>query len=290
MAAMTTPYAGTEYTAGGGGPIPTTTGTTYDKGQATYSHPHPHDQWSARDLLLSFMPLIIALAFKDASLRGGILVALIISVYLFFKRTAMWGSWRKHTWPTIDLTNVVLFAVLLGVCWKYRYWIQRWLPTIIGSVYAVVALLTLLWRRPFTGHYARYDHHDEGGHNLFDSDTRWRLTNDISTASWFAIFAIICLLSLPPNITGHWRGFHALNIIFNYIVPFVLIAGGLLLTELLGIRFHSNHAHGTHGSHTTTATGPVTGGTTGAPYAEPATTTIYTCGTNVAPATTTAVV
>jgi hypothetical protein len=58
---------------------------------------------------------------------------------------------------------------------------------------------------------------------VWQGDASYRRTNDLATLAWLGAWAVMVLLSLIPNLTGHWASWNALNIIFNYIVPFLCI-------------------------------------------------------------------
>lgn len=217
-------------------------------------HNNPHDEWSSRDLLLSIIPYIIALAFKDAALNAGLIVASAISLYVLCKRFSFWGGYGKGVWPVIDITNVILFVILLGTSWKYREYVHKWIVVIASAALAFVAFLSLVRRRPFTAHYARYSPHDMHGLALWKSDLSWRMHNDLSTGAWVWAWTCAAVLALAPSLTGRWDGFTALNIIFNYIVPFLLVATALMITQLMGRRYSSNAVSSAGVVGTTTAT------------------------------------
>ncbi|MEW5302233.1 MAG: hypothetical protein WDW36_005035 [Sanguina aurantia] len=233
---------GSEYTTGGAAGAETelpasTTNQTKRMAADTPRHHNPHDSWSSKDLLLAFVPVMIAYAFRDAALRAGLIVALAFSVYMLAKRFLSWGAASKHAWPYVDVTNVILFTILLGIAWPYYYTIYQWLPIILPAVYASVFGISLITRRPVTAHYANYALDDNQGAELNANDASWRFTADMTTLVFLCALSAACVLSLVPTLTGHWYGFHALNIVFNYIVPLLLLATSLITVQGLGFMY-----------------------------------------------------
>ncbi|GLI59291.1 hypothetical protein VaNZ11_001144, partial [Volvox africanus] len=172
----------------------------------------PYDDWSSRDTLLALVPLIIAFALKDAAFRVGLIIAVAGASFLLVMRTVAWDSRYKKVWPMLELISVPLFAILLGLSYVNFYQINKWFPTIAGITFALTALLSLLWRRPFTAHYARYPKFDRGGSLLWRHTPNWRRTSDLATLGWFIAFSVITLLTLAPELTGYHRGSHSLNV------------------------------------------------------------------------------
>jgi len=199
----------------------------------------PLDDWGARDILLSMVPLIVSIAFKDTALPAALAFGIAWYGALLLFRTISWDSKRKHIWPMVDIWGLITFAILRGV-WSHHdynladYGIHKWWVTLISSIFFTWALLTLLFRRPFTAHYARYPKFDRGGRGVWQGDASYRRTNDMATLAWMGAFTVMCLLALIPNLTGNWNHWNALNIIFNYIIPFLCIAGALIIQQLLG--------------------------------------------------------
>jgi len=211
----------------------------------------PYDDWSARDILLSLVPFVITYAFKDSALRTAVTFALAFSVYLLLIRTVWFDSKRKHVWPVLDITNVITFAVLRGLIGRYPFEIVKWWNVILPAIFALVGIISLLRRRPFTAHYARYPKFDRGGHGLWQGDSSYHRTSDLNTLGWITAWVVMLFLSLIPILTDNWIDFHVLNIIFNYVVPFVLLAFALVFHQSMGTWYRNSVARST----TTTTAG-----------------------------------
>lgn len=199
----------------------------------------PHDDWSSRDIVLALTPLIITYALQDAAFRPGLLLALCFSAFLLLMRTITWDSRRKKVWPVLDLTSVFLFAILYGLSFVNYWQVSKWYPVIAPATFAFVTLLTLIWRRPWTAHYARYPKFDRGGGLLWRRDGTWRRNNDLSTIAWFTAFSAATLLALAATMTGYHTGAQALNVLFAYIAPLLFYWAALLATQILGSLYRS---------------------------------------------------
>jgi len=193
-----------------------------------------HDDWSMRDILLSLVPFIVTFAFKDSALKTALAFAIAFQGFLLIMRSSAWDSKRKRVWPDIEITGIIAFAVLRGLMRPFPYHIHKWWNVILPLVFISMALLSLIIRRAFTGHYARYPKFDKGGHGLWERDTAFRRSTDIIAIFWVVAWSISLLLSLIPILTGHWLGYHVLNIIFNYVVPFLLMTIALVAQQAIG--------------------------------------------------------
>ncbi|KAG2490474.1 hypothetical protein HYH03_011103 [Edaphochlamys debaryana] len=194
----------------------------------------PYDDWSSRDTLLALMPAIIVFCLQDSAFRVGLIMATALSFFLLVMRTVAWDSRYKKVWPMLELMQLPLFAILLGLSYVNYYQVNKWFPTITAITLFAMSVLTLLWRRAWTAHYARYPKFDRGGSLLWRHTPTWRRTSDMATAFWAVCFAVIAALSLLPQLLAGHFGANALNIIFNYIVPAVLVLAGLIHQQMLG--------------------------------------------------------
>lgn len=194
----------------------------------------PYDDWSCRDLVLAIMPFVITYALQDAAFRTGLVIALALTGFLLIMRMLFWDSRRKKIWPVLELIQLPLYGILLGLSYVNYYQVNKWYNIIAPLTLVIAFIISLAIRRPFTAHYARYPKFDRGGTTLFQANNQWRKTSDIATTCWIIAFSVMLLLSLAPILTGHHYHRHALNIIFNYVVPFVLILAALLATLQLG--------------------------------------------------------
>lgn len=199
----------------------------------------PYDDWSSRDTLLALIPTIMAFALQDGAFRVGLIIAVVASAFLLVMRTVAWDSRYKKVWPMLELISLPLYAILLGLSFVNFYQINKWFPTIAGITLAFMTLLSLLWRRPWTAHYARYPKFDRGGSLLWRHTPDWRQTSDLATGGWFGVFVAATCLTLIPQLTGHHRGSHALNIIFNYIFPALAALAALIHQQMLGNRYRN---------------------------------------------------
>jgi hypothetical protein len=220
----------------------------------------PMDDWGNRDIFLSLVPLAVSLAFKDSALDTALNFGIAFSGFLLLLRLTMYDSREKLVWPILDATTLVSFAVLRGLMRLYDYQdaaprtlqvrnlvvslyarvqITKWWPLIILLIFTVVGIISLAWRRPFTAHYCRYPKFDRWGRGVWNGDAAWRRTNDIATLVWVCVWSIALLLTLAPIMTGHWMGYSALNVIFNYIVPLVLMAVALIVQQQLGASYRT---------------------------------------------------
>lgn len=199
----------------------------------------PLDDWSSRDTLLSLVPFIVSFAFKDTALKAALSFGIAWAGFLLIMRTIAYDSRRKEIWPMLDLTTLISFAILRGLMRHYTYWIWKWWPLMLPLIFAVVAILTVLYRHPFVGHYARYPKFDRGGKGLWHGDMSFHRTCDMATLGWICAWSVTLLLALIPILTGHWSGWNVLNIIFCYVVPFVCIAIALILQQMLGARYRN---------------------------------------------------
>ncbi|GLC37273.1 hypothetical protein PLESTM_000563200 [Pleodorina starrii] len=239
----------------------------------------PYDDWSSRDTLLALVPVIMAFALQDAAFRVGLIIAVAGASFLLVMRTVAWDSRYKKVWPMLELISVPLFAILLGLSFVNLKQVNKWFPTITGITLAFTALvgrradpwvtggqtigsvdrdglwscaasfggaaksrdqLSLMWRRPFTAHYARYPKFDRGGSLLWRHTPTWRRTSDVATLGWFTAFTVWMLLTLAPQLTGHHAGSHALNVIFNYITPAVFSLAALIYQQMLGNHYRKS--------------------------------------------------
>ncbi|PNH11899.1 hypothetical protein TSOC_001195 [Tetrabaena socialis] len=200
----------------------------------------PYDDWSSRDTLLAFIPLIMAFALQDGAFRVGLVIALSAAGFLLVMRTVAWDSRYKKVWPIVELISVPLFAILLGLSYVNFYQVNKWFPTIALLTFWLTFVISLAWRRPFTAHYARYPKFDRGGSLLWRHTPNWRRTSDIATAGWIVAITVVVCLTLIPELTGNHRGRNALNIIFNYIVPAIGGLAALLFQQMLGNRYRSS--------------------------------------------------
>ncbi|KXZ51515.1 hypothetical protein GPECTOR_12g478 [Gonium pectorale] len=199
----------------------------------------PYDDWSSRDTLLALVPAIMVFALQDAAFRVGLIIAVAGSFFLLVMRTVAWDSRYKKVWPMIELISVPLFAILLGLSYVNLYQINKWFPTITGITFALTALLSIAWRRPFTAHYARFPKFDRGGSLLWRHTPAWRRSSDLATLGWFIAFTCLTCLTLIPQLTGHHSGSHVLNILFNYIFPAGFVLFGLIHQQILGNNYRN---------------------------------------------------
>lgn len=202
----------------------------------------PFDDWSSRDIFLSLAPFVVSYAFKLVSLRAALAWGIAWSGFLLLMRTSAYDSRRKEIWPIVDITTLISFAVLRGLMRRFDYWILKWWTIILPLTFAFVGILTLLWRRPFTAHYARFPKFDRGGHGLWHSDASFRRTADLSTLGWISAWSAMLLLSLIPVLTGNWGTYNVLEIIFDLVIPFLLLAMALVLQQVLGAWYRSTSA------------------------------------------------
>lgn len=229
----------------------------------------PFDDWSSRDLLLALVPLIVTIAFKDTDLHVGLNFAIAFSGLLLILRTVTYDSRRKEIWPIIDLTSLITFAILRGLCRHYTYWIQKWWITMVFAIFASVAILTLLRRRPFTAHYARFPKFDRGGRGLWHGDAAFRRTADLTTLGFIGAWIVGLFLALIPNLTGNWVGWNALNVIFNYVLPFVFMLAALIFHQMMGAWYRSSASRHTTTTTTTTETAGYPAGAQGHHHQQP---------------------
>lgn len=194
----------------------------------------PFDDWGVRDILLSLVPYIIVFAFKDVALKAAFAVAIAWAGWVLLMRLTLFHGWRKLIWPVIDIFSLITFAVLRGVSENHFEQIWRWVTVIVPAVFAVVGIISLIFRRPFTAHYARYPKFDRGGRELFHGDASFRRTADLATLGWISAWTASCLLSLIPVLLNSWYWWGALNIVFNYVLPFVFIFSALVFMQLMG--------------------------------------------------------
>lgn len=219
----------------------------------------PFDDWGVRDILLSLVPMIVVFAFKDVALKAALSFAIAWSGWILLMRVCLFHGWRKLIWPVIDIFSVIMFAILRGIVshdgteegtdggnWYLDVW--RWITLIIPLVYAVVAIISLAVRRPFTGHYARYPKFDRGGRELFKGDSAFRRTCDLTTLGWITAWSVMLLLTLVPTLKGpgiNWYGWNRWNIVFNYCLPFIFTFSALVFTQLSGAAYSKMVARNT---------------------------------------------
>jgi len=205
----------------------------------------PLDDWSNRDILISLVPYIVAFAFKDTSLVTAYNFGIAWSGAMLILRTVAWDSRRKTIWPMLDIMTLTTFAVLRGLMRHFLFEIRKWHPLLLPLIFVTFAILSLLIRRPFVGHYARYPKFDRGGKGVWHNDAAYRRTADLATLGWIAAWSITLLLALVPILTGGWDNWGATNIIFCYVVPFVCIAFALIFQQLMGAWYRSKASKAT---------------------------------------------
>ncbi|KAL6756484.1 hypothetical protein V8C86DRAFT_3136488 [Haematococcus lacustris] len=202
----------------------------------------PLDDWSSRDILLSLVPSIVTFAFKDMALSTAINFSIAWAAFLLIMRTVAYDSRRKHIWPILDIVGVLAFPILRGMIHMSGYHIHKWWPVILPGIFAASAIISLAIRRPFTAHYARYPKFDRGGKGVWIGDATYRRTNDMATLAYIFAWSVMLFFSLIPILTGHWYTWHALNIIFNYITPAILLMSALIAQQVLGTWYRSTTA------------------------------------------------
>jgi len=217
--------------------------------QVNEEYHDPYDDWSSRDILLSLVPFIVTYAFKDIALRHSLAFAITWTGFLLIMRTIAYDSRRKTVWPLIELIGILAFPILLGMTYVNYYQMIKWWNVIIPAILGFSILLSLVWRRPFTAHYARYPKFDRGGSGVWHGDALFRRASDMNSLNWFFVFFAMTFLALIAVLTGNWGGWHSLNIIFQYIVPGLLLWYGLIAHQLLGTWYRGKTTHDTMPHH-----------------------------------------
>ncbi|PNW70622.1 hypothetical protein CHLRE_17g727500v5 [Chlamydomonas reinhardtii] len=200
----------------------------------------PLDDWSSRDTLLGLIPLIMAFALQDGNFKVGLIIALAAAGFLLVMRTMAWDSRYKKVWPMLELISIPLFAILLGLSYVNNYQVNKWFPTIAAITFALMTFLSIAWRRPWVGHYARFPKFDRGGSLLWRHTPNWRRTCDLATLGWLIAFVATACLTLVPQITGGHRGRNSKNIIFNYLFPAGFALAGLIHQQMLGNHYRKS--------------------------------------------------
>lgn len=189
--------------------------------------------------LLVWAPFLVGLMLKDVALRPGLIAAtagaaasLALTLSLKFFR-------KRRVWPhLVDPCGLVSFAVLLGVSYYDRDTLHRWLPVAASGAFSAVSLVAVLCRWPFSMHPGKESVLPTISEQMPDSPN---LAPDVSVmlenCVWFVALLGICGCTLVPAITDHTHGWNVLNIVFNFVLPPVLLGVALLI--LLGQRLYA---------------------------------------------------
>lgn len=180
--------------------------------------------------IVEFAPLLEALLLKDVALRPGLIAATATAIgNLLLTLLLKWNN-RRLRWPyLIDAWGIVTFGTLLGMTWYHRNDVHKWLPVASSGSLALIALLALIISHPFTVH--------PGAERVFPAiadmpeipDLAPQVSTILENSVWLVTLSAICGITLVPPLTNNTHGYSLVNLLFNFILPPVLLALAMLL-------------------------------------------------------------
>ncbi|GAX85257.1 hypothetical protein CEUSTIGMA_g12676.t1 [Chlamydomonas eustigma] len=236
-AALLEPWQQMQYVEGDG--VLTEVGSIPEKLRRRRAN--PYDGWACKDIFLSLTPLFITYGLKDVSLEAGLAVAIILAWTLLGCRLLWWDGTNKMAVPLFEVVGCTYFPLMLGLTYvsdeKTHDILVKWWNVMTPAVFAGVMLVSMIDVRPFSTHYAHYSPMDAGGRLRFNHDISWQRTTYLASLCWVFAFTVATLLSLVPVMYNTWSDFTAMNVVFNYLVPWLCLLAGLMATWLMGKRY-----------------------------------------------------
>lgn len=188
--------------------------------------------------ILGFLPWIIFSIVAQRLAANGVAWSATIAVAMTI--VALIYARKRHGPKILNIGSLVLFAVIAVVGFvggsDVDRWLYEWGRPLVGVILGLFILVTVPVM-PFTEEYARQSVPRE-----YWSSPRFRRINRVLSAAWGVAILIIGLASVvvaaldaqPDSFADH----HLLDLVLNWVVPIVVIAGMIRFTRRYPERAH----------------------------------------------------
>lgn len=181
--------------------------------------------------ILGFLPWIVFSLVAQRLAADGVAWSATIAVVMTL--VALIYAWRQNGPKILNIGSLVLFAVVAIVGFvggpDVDRWLYDWGRPLVGVIIGLFILVTVPLM-PFTEEYAR-----QSVPQQYWSSPTFRRINRVLSAAWGVAILVIGLASVAVAALGaqalHFDDHHALDLVLNWIVPIVVIAGMIRFTR-----------------------------------------------------------